>query len=181
MDVHGVKECSGAVKKCDERQSQGSVLIRLSTELSSQSPFQEFERRQVFFASEGDGPSFSDKAEVVRMVHKEVENAAASLHGSARGLDIREEIHAGAAAEERDKIILVGKALIESRGCGAASAGDGAHGEGIFAAFAPHAVCGIEDATFQTCIGLARHAATLPLNLARDYILYIVKDTMYKE
>jgi hypothetical protein len=32
----------------------------------------------------------------------------------------------------------------------------------MFAAFAPHAVCGIENATFQTCIGLARHAATPP-------------------
>jgi hypothetical protein len=51
----------------------------------------------------------------------------------------------------------------------------------MFAAFAPHAVCGIEDATFQTCIGLARHAATLPLIIGRNYILYIVKDTMYKE
>jgi hypothetical protein len=35
MDIHGMKERSRTVKKCDERQSQGSVLIRLSTKLSS--------------------------------------------------------------------------------------------------------------------------------------------------
>jgi len=50
----------------------------------------------------------------------------------------------------------------------------------MFAAPAPQAVCGIEDAAFQTCIGLTRHAATLPLFIALNYILYIVKDTMYK-
>jgi hypothetical protein len=50
----------------------------------------------------------------------------------------------------------------------------------MFAACAPQAVGGIEDTAFQMSISLARHAATLPLFVAQDYILYIVKDTMYK-
>jgi hypothetical protein len=52
----------------------------------------------VFFAREGDGPSFGDEAEVVGMGRKEVKNTAANLRGSARGLDVREEILTGAAA-----------------------------------------------------------------------------------
>ena len=37
--------------------------------------------------------------------------------------------------------------------------GDGAHGKGALAAFAPHAVRGVQDAVFQSGIGLTRHAA----------------------
>ena len=83
--------------------------------------------------------------------------------------------------EKGKKVVFVGKALVESRRCSARGAGDGAHGEGMFAALAPHAIRGIQDAAFQTNISLARHATALPLTLALNYILYSVKDTVYKE
>jgi hypothetical protein len=51
----------------------------------------------------------------------------------------------------------------------------------MFAALAPHAIGGIQDAAFQTSVSLARHASALPLTLALNYILYSVKDTVYKE
>src|SRR5260370_22438640 len=181
MNVHGMKECCCAVQEGDKRQSQACVPIRLTAKLRGQKLRQEFEGRHVFFAGEGEGPIFGDQPEVVGMGRKKVENAAAGLRGSGRRLDGGEEIQPGAAAQERDKIILVGKALIESRGSSAAGAGNGAHGEGLLAAFAPHAVCGIEDAAFQTSISLARHATALPSFVAPDYILYTVKDTLYKE
>ncbi len=82
MNVHGMKECSRAMQERDERQSQASVLIRLTTKLHGKPPFQEFERRDVFPAGEGDSPIFGDQPQVVGMRPKEVENAAASLGGS---------------------------------------------------------------------------------------------------
>src|SRR5713226_8724980 len=113
------------------------------------------------------------------MCQKEVENAAANLRGRTRGFDGRKKIQASAAAEQGEEVFFVGKTLVERRGCSARGAGDGAHGESMFAASAPNVVCGIQDTAFEMCIGLARHTAT-PTLIAADYILYIVKDTMYK-
>ena len=48
MNVHGMKECSRALQERDERQSQASVLIGLTTKLHGMPPIQEFERRDVF-------------------------------------------------------------------------------------------------------------------------------------
>jgi len=180
MDIHGMEKCRCAVQDGDEREGHGSVLVRLATKLRGQTPFQKFERRHFFLVGERDCPIFGDKPVVIGIGQEEVENAAASLRGSARGLDGREEIQASAAAEQGEEIFFVGKTFVERRGCGARGAGDGAHGESMFAAPAPNAVGGIQDTAFETCIGLARHAATLPLFIALDYILYIVKDTMYK-
>ena len=83
MRIHGMKKCSCAMQERDEGQRDGSLLIGLTTKLSSEMPFQEFKRRHVFFAGEGDGPIFGDEAEVIGMGRKEVENAAANLRGSA--------------------------------------------------------------------------------------------------
>src|SRR5437879_6100616 len=142
---------------------------------------QEFKRRHVFLAREGHSPVFRDEPEIVRMGGKEIQNAAANLFRAPGGFDRREEIQAGAAAQQREKVFLIGKTFIESRrGC-ATGAGNGAHGEGVLAALAQQPVRGVEDAAFQTSISLARHATTLPLTIALHYILYIVKDTMYKE
>ncbi len=98
MAVCGMEQCSRAMQKADERQGQGSVTVRLAAKLRGQTALQEFERRHVFFAREGDGPIFSDEAVVIGMGDKEVENPATSLDGRARGLDGREKIQARAAA-----------------------------------------------------------------------------------
>ena len=82
MNVDVMKECSRAMQERDERQSQASVLIGLTTKLHGKPPFQEFERRDVFPAGEGDSPIFGDQPEVVGVRPKEVENAAANLGGS---------------------------------------------------------------------------------------------------
>jgi hypothetical protein len=50
----------------------------------------------------------------------------------------------------------------------------------MFAAGAPQVVSGSEDAAFQTRVSFARHAAALSVSYERDYILYSVKETMYK-
>src|SRR5258708_36138824 len=92
MDVHGMKECSRAMQEGDERQGYRSVPVRLAAKLRGQAPLQEFERRHVFFAGESDGPIFRNKAVIIGMGDKEVENAAASLRGRGRRLDGREEI-----------------------------------------------------------------------------------------
>jgi len=180
MNVHGMKKRRRAMKQCDERKSHVNVLIRLATNQSGQTLLQEFERRHVLLAGEGDSPISGDEAEVVGVGREEVEHAAANLRGIARGLDGRKEIEARAAAEQGEKIVLIGKAFIESWGSGARGAGDGAHREGVFAAFTPQAVGGIENAAFQTSISFARHAAALPPSIEQNYILYNVKITMYK-
>ncbi len=143
MDIHGMEQRSRAMQKSDEGQSHGSVSIGLATKLHGEAPLQEFERGHVFLAGKGSGPVFGDEAVVIGMGDKEVQNAAADLHGRARGLDGREKIQAGATTEEGDKIVLVGKTLIESRSRGSRSGGDSAHGQGMFAAPAPHAISGI--------------------------------------
>ena len=74
----------------------------------------------------------------------------------------------------------MGEALVESGGGSARGASDGAHGEGVFAMFAPKAISGIEDAAFETGVSNSRHAATFRDNRYENYILYNVKPTMYK-
>ena len=95
-----MEKCSGAVQERDEGQSDGSLLIGLTTKLTGEALFQEFKRRHVLFLREGDGPIFGDEAVVVGMGHQEVKNSAADLRGSARGFDGREEMQASAAAQE---------------------------------------------------------------------------------
>src|SRR6266849_6949727 len=180
MDVHGMKERCRAMQEGHERQGQGSVLIRRTTKFGGQAPLQEFERRHVFFTGEGDSPIFGDEAEVVGTRGEEVQNAAANLGGSACGIDGREKIQAGAAAEEGEKVFFAGEALIESWRSGSRSESDRAHGKSMFAMGAPDSISGVQDAAFQSSISLARHAAALPPFIAPDYILYIVKETMYK-
>jgi hypothetical protein len=179
MGVGGMEKRGGAVEEGDEGQSEGSVLIRLAAELRGEAALQEFERRHVLLVGESCCPVLGDEAVVVGMGHKEIENAAASLHRGARRLDGGEEIEAGAAAEQGEEVLLAAEALVEGRRGGVRSAGDGAHGERMFAASAPQMVSGGEDAAFQTGISFAGHAA-LSASYEMDYILYSVKETMYK-
>jgi len=84
MDVHGKKKRSCAMQERDEGQRDGSLLIGLTTKLSGEMLFQEFKRRHVLFAGEGDGPIFGDQAEVIGDgPQKKSENAAQTCRGSA--------------------------------------------------------------------------------------------------
>src|SRR5882724_7635295 len=159
MAACGMEQCSRAMQKADERQGQGSVTVRLAAKLRGQTALQEFERRHVFFAREGDGPIFSDEAVVIGMGDKEVENAA---------------------AQQGKKIFFVGKTFVKRGSRGSRGASYSAHGQCMFPAPAPQAIGGLQDAAFETCVGFTRHAAILPLYMFADYILYSVKDTMYK-
>ncbi len=140
MAVCGMEQCSRAMQKADERQGQGSVTVRLAAKLRGQTALQEFERRHVFFAREGDGPIFSDEAVVIGMGDKEVENPAASLDGRARGLDGREKIQTRAAAQQGKKIFFVGKTFVKRRSRGSRGASYSAHGQCMFPAPAPQAI-----------------------------------------
>src|SRR5260370_41995014 len=62
MEVHRMEECSRAMQERDEGQSNGSLLIGLTTKLTGEALFQEFKRRHVLFLREGDGPMFADEA-----------------------------------------------------------------------------------------------------------------------
>ena len=91
---------SRTVQQRYERQSHGSVLLRLAAKLRGQTPPQKFEGRHVLFAREGHSPIFRDEAEIVGMGSKEVEDAAARLRCVPRGFDSREEIQPGAAPQK---------------------------------------------------------------------------------
>ena len=67
------------MEKRDECQGHWRVLVRLPAKFSGQKALQEFERGHMFFAGKGEGPVFGNKAEVVGMGGKEIENTAASL------------------------------------------------------------------------------------------------------
>jgi len=168
VDVRRMKQGGGAVEERDEGKGQASVAVRGATKLRSELPFDEFEGWHVLFASEGDGPVFGDKAVIIGMGGEEIEGPTAGLRYGTRRPDGREKIETGAAAKEGEQIALVRKALVERGGSGASGAGNGAHGEGFFAAFAPDAIRGIEDATFQKSITLARHAVTLPVPVGAE-------------
>ena len=180
MAVRGMEQRSRAVQKGDERQSHGSVTVRLAAKLQGQTALQKFERRHVFFAREGERPIFGDEAVVIGMRDEEVQNPTAGLRGRARGFDGREKIQARAAAQQGEKIFFVGKTFVQRRSGGSRGARDGAHSQGMFAAAAPQAISGLQDAAFKTGVGFTRHAVILPLPAALNYILYSVKDTMYK-
>jgi hypothetical protein len=136
------------------------VAAGSAAELSGEAAFDEFERGHGLLAREGDGPVLGNEAEVVGMGGEKIERAGASFHGRTRGANGGEKIAAGAAAEEREKIALVGEAFVEGRSSGTGGAGDGAHGKGIFAAFTPQAIGGIENAAFETGVSNAGHGAT---------------------
>jgi hypothetical protein len=125
------------MKKGDQREREVRMRIGNAAELSGEAALDEFERGHGLFAREGDGPVFGNEAEVVGMSGEKIERAGASFHGRTRGANGGEEIAAGAAAEEREKIALVGEAFVEGGSGGTGGAGDGTHGEGIFATFAP--------------------------------------------
>lgn len=148
LSIRGEEKRGRAVQQGDECQRQRSVLFGGAAELSGNALLHEFERRHVFLARERDGPIFGDEPVVVGMGSEEVENAAANLHGSARGIDSRKKMQASTTAKEREKVVLVEEAFIESRSGSASGAGDAAHGQGGFASFAPQAVCGRKDAAF---------------------------------
>ncbi len=177
-DVRRMKQGGGAVEERDEGKGQASVALRGATKFRSELPFDEFEGWHVLFASEGDGPVFGDEAVIIGMVGEEIEGPPAGFRCRTRRPDGREKIAAGAAAKEGEEIALVRKAFVEGGRGGASGAGHGAHSEGFFAAFAPDAIRGTEDAAFQKSIRFARHAVTLPVGL--NYILYSVKPTVYK-
>ena len=180
VNVRRMQQGGGAVEECDEGKGQASVVLRGAAKLRGELPLDEFKGWHVLFAREGDGPVFGDEAVIVGLGREEIERAAAGIQGRARSPDGGEKIEAGAAAKEGEEIALVRKAFVERGGGGASGAGHGAHGEGFFAAFAPDAIRGIEDATFQKSIRFARHAATLPVSVGLNYILYSVKPTVYK-
>jgi hypothetical protein len=180
VSVGRVQQAGGAVEKGHERKSERGVTIGSAAKLSGEAALDEFEGGHGLFASEGDGPVFGDEAEVVGMGGEKIEGAAASFHGRARRANGGKKIAAGAAAEKSEKITLVREALVESRSGGAGGAGDGAHGEGVFAMFTPDTVGGVENAAFQTGISNTRHGATFRGKLVPNYILYNVKPTMYK-
>jgi hypothetical protein len=180
VNARRMEEGSGAMEECNEAESQASVVVRRPSELGSKLPLDEFERRHVLLASEGDGPIFGDEAVIVGMGHEEIKGPAASLQRRTRGPDGGKKIEAGAAAKHGEEIALVREALVERGSGGASGAGHGAHGEGLLATFAPDPVCGIEDTAFQKCISFAGHTAGLSVLMMRDYILYSVKPTVYK-
>ena len=130
VNARGMKQCGGAMKECDERKTQLRVAVRRAAKLQSELRLDEFERRHMLFAGEGDGPVFGDEAVIVGMGREEIERAAASIEGRARSPNGGEKIEASAAAEQREKIALVRKAFVKRRGRGASGAGHGAHGEG---------------------------------------------------
>jgi len=180
VNVRGMKQGGRAVEECDEGKRQAGVAVRSAPKLRGKPAFDEFEGRHVFFTSERNSPIFRDEAVVVGMGNEEIESAAASFQRRARGPDGSEKIKARAAAKQGEEIALVGKAFVERGSGGASGAGDGAHGEGFLTAFAPDMVRRVEDVAFQKSIGFARHVATLPARVTRNYILYSVKPTMYK-
>ena len=180
VDVRRMKQGGGAVEECHEGKGQASVALRGAAKLSSELSFDEFEGWHVLFASEGDGPVFGDEAVIIGMGGEEIEGPPAGFRCRTRRPDGREKIAAGAAAKEGEEIALVRKAFVERGRGGASGAGDGAHSDGFFAVFAPDTIRGIEDAAFQKSIRFARHAATLPVSVGLNYILYSVKPTVYK-
>jgi len=82
-----MKQGGRAVEECDEGKRQAGVAVRSAAKLRSKLAFDEFEGRHEFFASEGGGPVFGDKAIVVAMDNEEIESAAASFQRRARGPD----------------------------------------------------------------------------------------------
>ena len=157
-----MKQSGGAVEECHEGKGQASVALRGAAKLPSELPFDEFEGWHVLFASEGDGPVFGDEAVIIGMGGEEIEGPPAGLRCGTRRPDGREKIETRAAAKEGEQITLVRKAFVERGRGGASGAGDGAHSESYFAAFAPDTIRGIEDAAFEKSIRFARHAVTLP-------------------
>src|SRR6266481_3844370 len=180
MNIRRMQQGGGAVEERDEGKGQASVALRGAAELRGELPFDEFEGWHVLFASEGDGPVFGDEAVIIGVGGEKIESAAASIQGGARSPDGGEKIEAGPATEQLEKFALMRKAFIERGGGGACRAGHGAHGEGFFAALAPDAIRGSEDAAFQKGISFARHAATSRSRWGLNYILYSVKPTVYK-
>ncbi len=114
MSVHGVEKRSRAMQQRHERQGQRSMLIGIATKLRGQTALQEFKRRHVLFAGEGDGPIFRDEAEIVGIGSKKVQNALADLRGSARGSDSRKEISARPAPQEGDQVALVTARMVRA-------------------------------------------------------------------
>jgi len=112
----------------DEGQRDGSLLIELTTKLSGEMRFQEFKRRHVFFAVEGDGQSSEMRRKSLGMGRKEVENAAATCAGVREDLMTAKRFRRARRGGGRADSSLLGEALIESRGSGARGAGDGTHG-----------------------------------------------------
>jgi hypothetical protein len=175
-----MKQGRRAVEECDEGKRQAGMAVRGAAKLHSELPLDEFERGHVLFLSEGHGPVLRDEAVIVRMGDEEIEGAAASVQRRARGPDGGEKVEAGAAAKQGEEIPFVREAFVERRGSGASGAGDSTHRECFFAALAPDAIRGVEDAAFQKSISSTRHAATLLVSAALNYILYSVKPTVYK-
>src|SRR5258706_3556125 len=79
------------------------VAVRRAAKLPSELRLDEFERRHMLFAGEGDGPIFGDKAVIVGMGREEIESAPASMEGRVRSPNGGEKIEAGAAAVPREK------------------------------------------------------------------------------
>jgi len=146
--------------------------------LSGEAALDKFERGHGLFAGEGDGPILGDEPKVVGMGSEEIECTLASVNRRAGRPQGGKKIETGAAAEQGKEIALVGEALVERGRSGASGAGNGAHGEGVFAIFTPDAVGGVENAAFQASISNTGHGQ--PFKLVRNYILYSVKPTMYK-
>src|SRR5260370_14532210 len=168
MGVHGMEKRGRAVQQRNERKSQRSMLVGLAAKLRRQTPLQEFKRRHIFRAREGGGPIFRDETEVVGMGSEEVKSALANLSGSARGFNGREKISARAAPQKGHQIAVVRNTLIESRSGGPGGPGNSAHGQGMLSPLAPQAVCGVENAAFQSSVGFARHAPVLSLSLRAE-------------
>ena len=173
-----MQQAGGTVKECDERKSERRVAIGSAAELSGEAALDKFERGHGLFAGEGDGPVIGDEPKVVGMGGEEIEGTLASVDRRARRPQGGKKIETGAAAKEGQKVALVGEALVERGSSGASGAGNGAHGEGVFAIFTPDTVGGVENAAFQTSISNTGHGQ--PFRLVRNYILYSVKPTMYK-
>jgi len=78
------KKRSCAMQERDEGQRDGSLLIGLTTKLSGEMLFQEFKRRHVLFAGEGDGAQSSEiRRKSLGWAAKKSRTAAANLRGSA--------------------------------------------------------------------------------------------------
>jgi len=115
------------------------------------------------------------------MGDKEVENPATSLDGRARGLDGREKVQTRAAAQQGKKIFFCWKNVRKA----SESCSRGASYSAPWSMHVPRACstgdrrppgCGLRDVR-RLYAGMLQSSR---LYMFADYILYSVKDTMYK-
>src|SRR5260370_40059930 len=87
VEVHRMEERSRAMQERDEGQSDGSLLIGLTTKFSGEALFQEFKRRHELSLREVEMPIFGDEAVVVWIGAQEISRITGDLSGGAGWVD----------------------------------------------------------------------------------------------